>query len=520
MFSKSTKPGQLAQTLRQEIQTGRLQPGQRLMSINDLSQVYKVSVRTVREALALLEQDGYLACRSRRRAVILTGPPQPEETLIRATLIQRGVVQDAYQTLRGLLPILLWQSGRLMKEADFDQFYRLNKKMIRFKGDHSWILSAQLFHGLLNYSGNPLFDDLYQNLEQACLLPVILGYEHPYEIMASHPQSRDFSTLLQGLQSQAPLAILNRIRRMIDRTQSHVEVYMQQLSSHFDLSMEPAGIFQWHTGPELNQNSKSRQIARSLIQAILSGELPPNSFLPAEKTMAEQYGVSVDTLRRALRYLRQLQFIRTLNGKGSQICDPDLNCFDPLASPASKRNSLTYLCALQLLCLISVPAALNAGKQLDFQQRKIIAARIRQSPNPLGELIDWLAAAQTSPSMSVIVNQIFQFLYAGGPYLYHARKLPAAGLSPDYPSDLEQVLTAMEQGQISEFAHAVYHSLQRLLDSSLDYLIQQGVGEAKRLRLPDVLPGVFLEEECECHSRSAEESFPISFPDGKIRRRS
>ena len=130
------------------------------------------------------------------------------------------------------------------------------------------------------------------------------------------------------------------------------------------------GFFNGIPGPELNQNSKSRQIARSLIQAILSGELPPNSFLPAEKTMAEQYGVSVDTLRRALRYLRQLQFIRTLNGKGSQICDPDLNCFDPLASPASKRNSLTYLCALQLLCLISVPAALNAGKQLDFQQRK------------------------------------------------------------------------------------------------------------------------------------------------------
>ena len=94
MFSKSTKPGQLAQTLRQEIQTGRLQPGQRLMSINDLSQVYKVSVRTVREALALLEQDGYLACRSRRRAVILTGPPQPEQTLIRAKLIRSKSLSD------------------------------------------------------------------------------------------------------------------------------------------------------------------------------------------------------------------------------------------------------------------------------------------------------------------------------------------------------------------------------------------------------------------------------------------
>lgn len=159
---------------------------------------------------------------------------------------------------------------------------------------------------------------------------------------------------------------------------------MQQLSGHFDLPMEPAGIFQWQTGPELNQNSKSRQIARSLIQAILSGELPPNSFLPAEKTMAEQYGVSVDTLRRALRYLRQLQFIRTLNGKGSQICDPDLNCFNPLASPASKRNSLTYLCALQLLCLIRFSSGGERWKTTGFS-----TAENHRGPHPAIPGIRW-----------------------------------------------------------------------------------------------------------------------------------
>lgn len=137
------------------------------MSINDLSQVYKVSVRTVREALALLEQDGYLACRSRRRAVILTGPPQPEETLIRghadSARRRSGCLSDPPRFASDLT----LAKRAVMKEAGFRQFYRLNKKMIRFKGDHSWILSAQLFHGLLNYSGNPLFDDLYQNLEQA-----------------------------------------------------------------------------------------------------------------------------------------------------------------------------------------------------------------------------------------------------------------------------------------------------------------------------------------------------------------
>lgn len=265
---------------------------------------------------------------------------------------------------------------------------------------------------------------------------------------------------------------------------------------------------------------KSRQIARSLIQAILSGELPPNSFLPAEKTMAEQYGVSVDTLRRALRYLRQLQFIRTLNGKGSQICDPDLNCFDPLASPASKRNSLT----VSVRPAAALPDQCSSGaerwKTTGFSTTENHCSPHPAIPESAGR-IDRLAGRSANLPLDE------RHCESDFPISLCRRSLPLScpqaarrRLSPDYPSDLEQVLTAMEQGQISEFAHAVYHSLQRLLDSSLDYLIQQGVGEAKRLRLPDVLPGVFLEEECECHSRSAEESFPISFPDGKIRRRS
>lgn len=165
MTTSLSRPAQLAKTLRQEILTGRLVPGQKLMSIQDLSQMYQVSVRTVREALALLEQSGYLQCQSRRRAVILSGPTPQTAQLIEETLRQRDQFSDGYRTIRRLLPLLLWQSRLTMDKNEFDDFFRYNQKMIRWKGDNSWLLSAALFHGLLNYSGNSLFLDLYRGLE-------------------------------------------------------------------------------------------------------------------------------------------------------------------------------------------------------------------------------------------------------------------------------------------------------------------------------------------------------------------
>ena len=66
--------------------------------------MYQVSVRTVREALALLEQSGYLQCQSRRRAVILSGPTPQTAQLIEETLRQRDQFSDGYRTIRRLLP--------------------------------------------------------------------------------------------------------------------------------------------------------------------------------------------------------------------------------------------------------------------------------------------------------------------------------------------------------------------------------------------------------------------------------
>ncbi len=67
-----------------------------------------------------------------------------------------------------------------------------------------------------------------------------------------------------------------------------------------------------------------RQLARFVVDAIQDGRLRPGDGLPGEQNIADSTGVSVDTVRAALRLLREDGYIETATGIGSFIADrPD-----------------------------------------------------------------------------------------------------------------------------------------------------------------------------------------------------
>ena len=69
------------------------------------------------------------------------------------------------------------------------------------------------------------------------------------------------------------------------------------------------------TGPELVY----LQVANHLAARISAGELAPGSRLPAERDLAEFYGVAYDTIRRATAELRQRELIVTVHGRGTFV---------------------------------------------------------------------------------------------------------------------------------------------------------------------------------------------------------
>lgn len=63
-------------------------------------------------------------------------------------------------------------------------------------------------------------------------------------------------------------------------------------------------------------------IAQELEQKILDNELKDGERLPSERTLAEQYGVSRNVLREALKILIQKKLVQNVIGKGNYVTLP------------------------------------------------------------------------------------------------------------------------------------------------------------------------------------------------------
>ncbi len=61
------------------------------------------------------------------------------------------------------------------------------------------------------------------------------------------------------------------------------------------------------------------QLADHIAARIDSGELQPDSRLPGERDLAEEYGVALGTARRAVQELRDRGLVLTLPAKGTYI---------------------------------------------------------------------------------------------------------------------------------------------------------------------------------------------------------
>jgi DNA-binding GntR family transcriptional regulator len=62
-----------------------------------------------------------------------------------------------------------------------------------------------------------------------------------------------------------------------------------------------------------------RQLADILRAQIESGKLEPDSPVPSETTLVQQYGVARGTVRRAVEVLREAGLIVTVQGRGSYV---------------------------------------------------------------------------------------------------------------------------------------------------------------------------------------------------------
>ena len=87
-----------------------------------------------------------------------------------------------------------------------------------------------------------------------------------------------------------------------------------------------------------------QRVAADIERRIDSGELPPGSMLRGERAMAEEYGVAIDTVRRAVKDLRERGIVVTLPAKGTYVAPRPKLCrappWEPMGSHGNGREPM------------------------------------------------------------------------------------------------------------------------------------------------------------------------------------
>lgn len=77
---------------------------------------------------------------------------------------------------------------------------------------------------------------------------------------------------------------------------------------------------------EIRPNSYAwQQVADELRRRIDAGQYRPETPIPAERRLAEELGVSINTIRRAVGVLRDEGWLETLPSKGTFVVDRQAN---------------------------------------------------------------------------------------------------------------------------------------------------------------------------------------------------
>ncbi|ROO51479.1 GntR family transcriptional regulator [Micromonospora sp. Llam0] len=135
-----------------------------------------------------------------------------------------------------------------------------------------------------------------------------------------------------------------------------------------------------------------REIAADLREAIARGDHPPGSRIPTEHELAESYGVSRETVRRALAELRAAGVLESARAAGTRVATPPvrlaLTRYAAVTDPGRTRAHLgpwETACAdqgvtgsVELVAVESVPAPAQVAARLEVPAGTSMVLRRRR----------------------------------------------------------------------------------------------------------------------------------------------
>lgn len=373
MEPKETRFSYVYDEIKRRIANGIFPANGRLPSSRRLCEEFHVGTYTVNHVLKALKEDGLIDIQPRQAAVVCSSVPAPPPEF--SILRQRNKISQVYHTFALIMPPLLAFTSRDCPFELMPHYEQALQSELEWPDGRGWRpISAFLGKEILQSGGNHLLSSLYTAVFELEGSLTFFTEQCPYfsdrflqrtKYYFQNGETNIFAIhTIQILMGSDPAEKYRDLATIYQRLAEAVDDTLQHLAANSP-QIPPAETVQVAWNPTRGQNYYYTNIVQDLTHKISNGTYLPGDFLPYEGELAQQYGVSVSTIRKALAQLCRRGFTKTINVKGTMVLLPDDNTVSQVLKDKSiQQEALTYLYALQAIMLIIHPVMLRVAPQL------------------------------------------------------------------------------------------------------------------------------------------------------------
>ena len=168
--------------------------------MTSLGELYHVGIRTVKDVLRTLKEEGYIRTEERKSAVVIydqTG--QKYLTAIRSILECKSSILAVYKTLAALMPYIFAISVRNCPEDRLKFWAGALERSKKRDMQSRWKTCSSFLYAILEHSGNLLFRDLFVSLEVYARLPFFQNFDRFLELVSPHTSFQNTAWVMESL---------------------------------------------------------------------------------------------------------------------------------------------------------------------------------------------------------------------------------------------------------------------------------------------------------------------------------
>ena len=357
--------------LKNRIESGILPVGARLPGRSVLCGEFGTSERTIRRALELLEQDGYLEIAPRKKPVVISAFAAPPSRAADGTRkADAAQINDLLQTSILLCYPIYLRGLHRCTGSDWHTPEALFARMDPGRPEEFWQLSSRLWRFFIARNENELLLRVVDSLGFRGKEPPHGSYEDR-ERYCGNIRNLFQTVKKAGEPERADLeAIFSQYRRIAEQAEEHPFL---RLLPRCPMLAEAEGL-----GQQLSlAQERYSSVCLDLLGLIAIGRYQPGDRLPTHDELQEWYGVSRDTTVKAIRMLQDWGVVTAAPRRGiSVVMDlSDLKKIQ-ITSESIACHVRRYLDSLDLLSLTVEQVAVHAAAQAESGRIRLLCGTL------------------------------------------------------------------------------------------------------------------------------------------------